>query len=121
VIDALTSAGMRVDLIGGSKWESQLGAKLPARVFIGDLDGRRAGADVIFLDSPVGDVRFCRLVDPQPGFRAWTVSVNGRETRGEGTSPVTILFGPRHFIVAYDDSRIVDALRKSLGLSAPPC
>jgi len=121
VIDALTSAGMRVDLIGGSKWESQLGAKLPARVFIGDLDGRRAGADVIFLDSPVGDVRFCRLLDPQPGFRAWTLSVNGRETRGEGTSPVTILFGPRHFIVAYDDSRIVDALRKSLGLSVPPC
>jgi hypothetical protein len=121
VIDALTSAGMRVDLIGGSKWESQLGTKRPARVFIGDLDGRRTGADVIFLDAPVGEIRYCRLPDPQPGFMAWTLTVNGRESRGEGSVPITILHGQRHFVIAYDDSRIVDALRNALGLSVPPC
>jgi hypothetical protein len=121
VIDALKSAGMRVDLIGGSKWESQLGARRPARVFIGDLDGRRVGADVIFLDAPVGEIRYCKLPDPHPGFMAWNLSVNGRESRGEGSVPSTILYGQRHFVITYDDSRIVDALRNALGLSVPPC
>src|SRR5687767_4003796 len=121
VIDALTSAGLRVDLIGASKWEGYLGAKQRARVFIGDLDGRRAGADVIFLDAPISEIRYCRLQDPQPGFRAWTLTVNGRETRGEGTYPSTVLYGQRHFIFAFDDVRVRDALQSALGLSAPPC
>jgi hypothetical protein len=121
VIDALMSAGMRVDLIGGSKWESQLGTKRPARVFIGDLHGRRVGADVIFLDAPVGEIRYCKLPDPHPGFMAWNLSFNGRESRGEGSVPTTILYGQRHFVITYDDPRIVDALRNALGLSVPPC
>ena len=121
MIDALTSAGLRVDLIGASKWEGYLGTKQRARVFIGDLDGRRAGADVIFLDAPVSDIRYCRLPDPQPGFRAWTLSVNGRQTGGEGTYPTTVLYGPRHFVITFDDARVRDALRNALGLSVPPC
>ena len=121
MINALMSAGMRVDLIGGSKWESQLGATRPARVFIGDLHGRRVGADVIFLDAPVGEIRYCKLPDPQPGFMAWNLSVDGRESRGEGSASTTILYGQRHFVITDDDSRIVDALRNALGLSVPPC
>lgn len=121
MIDALRSTGMRVDLIGRSKWETYLGTKRRARVFIGDLDGRRAGADVIFLDAPVGEVRFCKLPDPHPGFTAWNLVVNGLESRGEGSRPTTILYGARHFIIAYDDPRIRDALRDALGLSVPPC
>jgi hypothetical protein len=120
VIDALMSAGMRVDLIGGSKWESQLGATRPARVFIGELDGRRSGADVIFLDSPLDDVRFCRLPDPHPGFVAWSLTVDGRESRGEGSLPTTFLYGQRHFVITHD-ARIHDALRDALALSEPRC
>jgi len=120
VIDAMTSAGMRVDLVGRSKWETYLGTKRQARVFIGDLDGRRTGADVIFLDSPIGDVRFCKLPDPHPGFVAWTLSVNGLGSRGEGSLPTTFLYGQEHFVIAHD-SRIHDALRDALGLSEPPC
>ena len=120
VIDALMSAGMRVDLIGGSKWESQLGPKRPARVFIGDLDGRRTGADVIFLDAPIGDVRFCKLPDPHPGFVAWSLTVDGRESRGEGSLPTTFLYGQRHFVITHD-ARIHDALRDALALSEPRC
>ncbi len=120
VIDALTSAGVRVDLVGRSKWETYLGTKRLARVFIGDLDGRRAGADVIFLDSPIGDVRFCKLPDPHPGFVAWTLSVNGLGSRGEGSLPTTVLYGQRHFVIVHD-SRIHDALRDALGLSEPRC
>ena len=121
VIDALTSAGLRVDLVGPSKWEGYLGTTQRARVFIGELDGRRAGADVIFLDAPISEIRYCRLQDPQPGFRAWTLTVNGRETRGEGTYPSTILYGHRHFVFAFDDVRVRDALQSALGLSVPPC
>ena len=120
MIDALMSAGMRVDHIGGSKWESQLGTTRPARVFIGDLEGRRTGADVIFLDSPIGDVRFCVLPDPHPGFMAWTLSVNGRESRGEGSLPTTFLYGQEHFVISHD-SRVHDVLRDALGLSEPRC
>jgi hypothetical protein len=121
VIDALTSAGLRVDLIGASKWEGFLGPKQRARVFIGDLNGRRAGADVIFLDAPLSEIRYCRLPDPQPGFRAWTLSVNGRATGGEGTYPTTVLYGPRHFVITFDEARVRDALRTALGLLEPPC
>ena len=121
MVDALTSAGVRVDLIGASKWEGYLGTKQRARVFIGELDGRRTGADVLFLDAPVGEIRYCKLPDPQPGFKAWTLSVNGRESRGEGTTPLTVLYGQWHFVMAYDDARILDALRNALGLSVPPC
>lgn len=120
VVDALTSAGMRVNHIGGSKWESQLGTRQPARVFIGDLDGRRVGADVLFLDGPVSEIRYCKLPDPRPGFNAWTLTVNGRESRGEGTVPTTFLYGQRHFVIAHD-LRIHDALRDALGLSEPHC
>src|SRR5687768_12497493 len=59
VVAALDAAGIRLTLIGASKFETLLGERQRARVFIERAGAGGAGADVLFLDRPVSDVRVC--------------------------------------------------------------
>jgi hypothetical protein len=59
VVAAFAQAGMPVRLIGGSKFETLLGARRPARVFTAAGEWGAGGADVLFLEESIGDVRVC--------------------------------------------------------------
>ena len=121
VLDVLTASGMRVELVGGSKAETLLGAARRARVFIGTLAGSRGGADVLFLDAPPGDVRVCTSAGSASGFTKFTVTVNGQPgSTGEGSQSMNFAVSDRYFVIT-PDVRVRDALRVGLGLSEPRC
>lgn len=121
VVDALTAAGVRVELIGGSKFEDLLGAPRRARVFIGTIAGSRVGADVLFLDAPAGDVRVCTSAGSASGFTKVAITVDGRPgPSGEGSQSMTFAVSDRYFVMS-SDARVRDALQRGLGLSLPRC
>jgi hypothetical protein len=121
VVDALTAGGMRVELVGGSKADTLLGAARRARVFIGTLAGSRVGADVLFLDAPTGDVRVCTSPSAASGFTKFTITVDGRPgSSGEGSQSMNFAVSDRYFVMS-SDARVRDALRDGLGLSLPRC
>jgi hypothetical protein len=118
VVDALRRAGLEVDLIGGSKFESALGPRLPARVFIvrqGD-----SGADVLFLDRPLSDIQVCSA-ETVSGSSVTTIYAAGRDTlRAEGTQRPFYSMSDRFFIQAFS-VRVDEALRNALHTVRPPC
>ena len=121
VLDVLTATGMRVELVGGSKFETLLGAARRARVFIGTLQGARVGADVLFLDAPPGDVRVCKTAGSAPGFTHVEITVEGRPgSTGDGSQSMSFAVSDRYFVMS-SDVRVRDALRVGLGLSEPRC
>lgn len=119
VLGALAAAGVRVDSIGGSKFETLLGARQRARVFIGTVDGQRVGADVLFLDVAL-DVHVC-AAPGAPGRTLFSIIVTGQPVPGvDAGQDVFFSVGPQHFVQAYD-ARTSDALRRGLGLTSPVC
>ena len=120
VLDAFNRAGIGVRLIGASKFEGDLGVRLPARVFI-VLAGSE-GADILFLPpSGIGDIRVCTAPGAAPGWTTSTVFVNGqRVSSGESGRPVYYLLNGRYFAITYDVATR-DALTRGLGLTAAEC
>ena len=120
VMDALAAQGVEIREIGGSKFESFLGDRRDARVFIGGSGQNGTGADVLWLAVPLQDVRMCSSPS-SPGFTKWSVIVEGRQLPGmEGSQTVYPLVGTRFFVLAWDRAS-ADALAHGLGLSAPSC
>ena len=121
VVAAFAQAGMPVRLIGGSKSESLLGARRPARVFTAAEEWGAGGADVVFLEDGTGDVRVCATPGSN-GRTIYAISVNGSSAGGPIDAGQIEFFsiGPGYFVQAYD-VRTSDALRQGLGLTAPAC
>jgi hypothetical protein len=121
VLNVLTASGMRVELVGGSKFETLLGAARRARVFIGTMEGSRVGADVLFLDAPPGDVRVCKTAGSSSGFTHVAITVDGRPgSTGDGSQSMNFAISDRYFVMS-SDVRVRDALRDGLALSEPRC
>ena len=121
VLQVLTASGMRVELIGASKFETLLGTPRRTRVFIGTLQGSRVGAEVLFLDAPAGDVRVCKTAGSAYGFTKVVITVDGAPgSSGEGSQSMNFAVSDRYFVMS-SDVRVRDALRDGLGLSEPRC
>lgn len=119
IVDGLRAEGVEVTLVGGSKFEGLLGALLPARVFIVRPGAGGEGADVLFLDRPMEEIRVCS----SPGERLVTHSifVGGRlVSRGEATQDVRFSVSDRYFAQAFGE-RFDQALRRVLGTSPARC
>ena len=120
VMDAFAAEGIGIRVIGGSKFESFLGDRRDARVFIGASGQTGTGADVLWLAVPLREVRMCSSPS-SPGFTKWSVIVDGRQLPGmEGSQTVYPLVGARFFVLAWDRAS-AEALAHGLGLSAPAC
>jgi hypothetical protein len=120
IMDAFAGQGIEIREIGGSKFESFLGDRRDARVFIGVSGQNGTGADVLWLAAPLRDVQMCSSPS-SPGFTKWSVIVDGRQLPGmEGSQTVYPLVGPHFFILAWDRAS-ADALTRGLGLTAPSC
>ena len=111
---------MPLVVIGGSKFESFLGDRRDARVFIGASGQDGTGADVLWLAHPLREVRMCSSPS-SPGFTKWSVAVDGKQLPAmEGSQSVYPLVGTRFFVLAWDLAS-ADALTLGLRLSAPSC
>ena len=120
VMDAFDAGGVDIRLIGASKFETFLGDRRDARVFIKTAGQGGAGAEVLFLTTPLRELRMCSAPS-SPGFTSWTVVVDGKTVPGvEGSQTLYPLFGPRFFVLA-SDADSAKALARGLGLSAPTC
>ncbi len=121
VMSAFARAGMPVRMIGASKFEGMLGLMRPARIFTAATTWGAGGADVLFLDEPIGDVRVCTMPSSIPRWTINTIFVNGRQVdRSEAGQLVLFLVGQGYFVQAWDE-RTSDALRQGLGLDAARC
>jgi hypothetical protein len=121
VMSAFERAGMPVRLIGLSKFAGMLGSMRPARAFTAAQSWGAGGADVLFLEEPIGDVRVCTTPSAIPGWTINTLFVNGREVdRTEAGQLVLFSIGPGFFVQSWDTATS-DALRLGLGLEAPRC
>ena len=121
VMSAFARAGMPVRMIGASKFEGMLGSMRPARVFTAATTWGAGGADVLFLDEPIGDVRVCATPGTTSGWTIYTVFVDGKQVdRTEAGQLVLFSIGPGFFVQSFDTATS-DALRQGLGLTAPRC
>jgi hypothetical protein len=121
VVSAFERAGMPVRMIGSSKFEGMLGSRRPARVFTAAATWGAGGADVLFLDEPIGNVRVCATPSTTSGWTTYTIFVDGREVDRTGAGQVVLFsIGPGFFVQAFD-TKTSDALREGLGLDAPRC
>lgn len=120
VMDALRAGGVDIRLVGASKFEDFLGDRRDARVFIKTAGQGGAGAEVLFLTTPLHEIRMCSTPS-SPGFTKWTVVADGKTLPGvEGSQTLYPLVGPRFFVLAWDADS-AKALSTRLGLAAPPC
>jgi hypothetical protein len=120
VISAFAQAGMPVRMIGASKFEGMLGSRQPARVFTAAATWGAGGADVLFLEDNIGDVRVCERPG-SIGRTEYTLSVNGSSVGAVDAGQLVIFsIGPGYFVQAFD-AKTSDALRQGLGLQAPRC
>jgi hypothetical protein len=121
VMAAFERAGMPVRLIGASKFEGMLGSMRPARAFTAAETWGAGGADILFLEDPIGDIRVCTTASTIPGWTINTIFVDGRQVdRFEAGQLVLFSVGPGYFVQAWD-VRTSDALRQGLGLDTPTC
>ena len=117
MVAALDAAGIRVTLIGASKFETLLGGRERTRVFIETPGG--AGADVLFLARPVSSVRVCAS-KAASGLNHYDIFIGDRLVdSGEGQTAYYSING-RYFIQAFG-KRFSDALMAGLGTTTPPC
>ena len=120
VIAALEAAQIQLAVIGGSKFEGLLGAPRAARVFIEQAVAGGAGADVLFLERPIADVRVCRSL-ASSGLHRFDLFIGERfVSGGEGTQFVRMSINDRYFILAIGD-RFHEALMRGLGTREPSC
>lgn len=117
VVAALDAAGIRLTVIGDSKFETLLGDRQRARVFIAAPGGAGAGADILFLERPIDNVRVC--ASNASGTR-YDIFIGDRLVdSGEGQTAYYSING-RYFIQSFD-KRFSDALMAGLGTVTPPC
>jgi hypothetical protein len=120
VVAAFERAGMQVRMIGTSKFEGMLGSRRPARVFTAAATWGAGGADVLFLEDNIGDVRVCERPG-SIGRTEYTLSVNGSSVGVVDAGQLVIFsIGPGYFVQAFDP-KTSDALRQGLSLGAPRC
>lgn len=122
-MSAFARAAMPVRMIGASKFEGMLGSRRPARVFTAEATWGAGGADVLFLDNSIGEVRICvtGTRGTTIGWTTYTIFVDGRQVGGlEAGQVVFFSIGPGFFVQAFDE-KTSDALRQGLGLEAPRC
>lgn len=126
VIAAIDAAGIRLTLIGGSKFETLLGERQRARVFIEQAGPGGTGADVLFLERPISNVRVC-FSKTAAGLNRNDIFIGDRLVGSvEGTQTAFYSFSGRYFIQASSGSaisgkRFSDALMAGLGTVTPPC
>jgi hypothetical protein len=121
VVSAFARGGMPVRMIGASKSEGLLGTRLPARVFTAATTWGAGGADILFLDGSIGDIRVCATPATTNGWTLYTISVDGLPVQKiEAGQLVLFSIGPGFFVQAFD-TRTNDALRQGLDLEAPRC
>lgn len=118
VVAALDAAGIRLTVIGASKFETLLGDRQRARVFIAAPGAGGAGADILFLERPIDNVRVCAS-QAASGPR-YDIFIGDRLVdSGEGQTAFYSISG-QYFIQSFD-KRFSDALMAGLGTVAPPC
>ena len=118
VVAALDAAGIRLRLIGASKFETLLGGRERARVFVETPGGD--GADVLFLEGPVSNVRVCTS-KAASGLNHYDIFIGDHLIdSGEGTQTVFYSVSGRYFIQAFG-KRFSDALMAGLDTVRPPC
>ena len=118
MVAALDAAGIRLTLIGASKFETLLGGRERTRVFIETPGGD--GADVLFLERPVSNVRVCTS-KAASGLNHYDIFIGDRLVdSGEGTQTVFYSVSGQYFIQAFG-RRFSDALMAGLGTITPPC
>jgi hypothetical protein len=120
VVAALDAAGIRLTLIGASKFETLLGDRQRTRVFIEAPGAAGAGADVLFLERPINNVRVC-VSKTASGLNHYDIFIGDRLVdSGEGTQTVFYSVSGRYFIQAFGKN-FSDALMEGLGTVTPPC
>ena len=120
VVTGVLRAGLVVRQVGASKFETLLGARRQARVFTVEGGGGLGGADIVFTEEAIGDVRVCG-VPGSIGRTVYTISLNGATvSTNDAGQAIFYSVGPGYFVQAYD-APTSDALRRFLGLSAPEC
>lgn len=120
VVAALDAAGVRLTVIGSSKFERMLGDRQRARVFIEREGPGGAGADVLFLDRPMPDVRVC-VSKAASGLNRYEIFLGERRVSdGEGVQSVSYSVSDKYFVQAIGN-HIDEALMKGLGTKRPPC
>lgn len=120
VLAALDRAGIRLTLIGASKFENLLGDNQRTRVFIQQAGAGGAGADVLFLAQPINGVRVCSSKNPD-GFNRTEIFIGSRlVSSGEGSQVPFYSISDRYFIQAFGQS-FSNALMTGLGTTTPPC
>lgn len=120
VMDAFRAGGVDIRLVGESNFERFLGDTREARVFLKKAGAGGVAAEVLFLTTPLGEIRMCASPSSS-GFTRWTVTVDGNTLPGvAGSQTIYPLVGPRYFVLAWDTDS-ARALSSGLGLSAPRC
>lgn len=120
MVDAMATAGFRVDSIGESKFEDYIfGERKRARYFGAPVGGtgERVRVDVLFLDAPVGDVRVCPAPDSGPYY--YSILTDGRRATIGGSE--TFFAVSDRFFVLSTDLRVREAMRVAFGLKVPTC
>ena len=118
VVAALDAAGIRLTVIGASKFETLLGDHQRARVFIAAPGAGGAGADILFLERPINNVRVCASQGAS-GPR-YDIFIGDRLVdSGEGQTAFYSISG-RYFIQAFG-KQFSDALMAGLGTVTPRC
>lgn len=120
MIAALSAAGVPLTLIGGSKFETLLGDRQRARVFIERAGAGGAGADVLFLERPIDNIRVCQSTTTA-GLTRSEIYIGPRLVDTvEGRQSASFSVSGRYFIMS-SDKRFSDALMAGLGTVTPPC
>jgi hypothetical protein len=120
VMSAFARAGMPVRMVGASKFEGMLGSRQPARVFTAAATWGAGGADVLFLEDNIREIRVCERPG-SIGRTEYTLFVNGSSVNGVDAGQLVIFsIGPGYFVQAFD-TKTSDALRQGLGLGPPGC
>jgi hypothetical protein len=120
VIEAIAAAGLRVDRVAVSKFEDHIfGERKRARVFGAPIEGTRdrVRVDVLFLDSPVGEVRICPV---DAGSNEYSIVTDGRRVSVGSAQEIFFAVSDRLFVLA-SDLRVREALRSALDLTVPIC
>lgn len=121
VVAALDAAGIRVTRIGQSKFEPLLGNRQRTRVFSEAPGAAGAGgADVLFLERPINNVRVC-VSNAASGLNRYDIFIGDRlSSFREGSQELFYSMSGRYFIQAFG-KRFSDALMAGLGTVTPPC
>lgn len=116
VVQVLREASVDLSLIASSHYESLLGQRQRARVFLQGSEG----VDIVFLEKPIAGLRIC-VSAAQSGFEHEELFIGDRLIgSGDGVEQHFYLISDRYFISGIGD-RFRTALEPGLGTNPPPC